>query len=157
MFAVVGRHVLRPAVPGTLTSIRGYKKDLENKPKVIFGELMKKIPIYYNFDQGKRESDPDAVRRFYRLHWGGWIRPKSGRRKKLWYKTGEEHWWMRQHIFCSDDQALAMERMITPEYKKERHFVDDIYAPYHKRHYFEALPRGKKSLTVNYFDLIHEY
>ena len=148
---------LSPALASLpLLPARGYKRDLD-RPKCVFGESMPKILIYRNFDQGKRESDPDAARRFYRLHWGGWIRPKAGRRKKLWMKPGEEHWWMRQHIFCSDDQALALEQLLTPEIKKERHFVDDIYAPYHKRHYFESLPRGKTELKVNYFDLMYQY
>jgi hypothetical protein len=142
--------------PALLVQCRGYKKDPDRKP-CVFGNQETKIPIYYNFDQGLRETDPDAVRRFYRLHWGGWIRTKGGRRTKLWYKPGEDHWWMRQHIFLSDDQALAMERMITPEYKKERHFVDDIYKAYHKRHYFESLPRGKTEKKTNYFDLMYEY
>jgi len=135
---------------------RGYKRDPE-KGKCVFGEKMTKMPIYYNFQEGKRESDPDALGRFYRLGWGGWIRTKAGRRKKLWRKPWDCRWWQRQHLLVDDRTAMNLERMITPEYKKRRFIVDDPYEPYHKRHDFDHVPRGKRVVGMSYIQHMWEY
>lgn len=135
---------------------RGYKTD-PDKGKAIFGDQYPKIPIYYGFKDGKRETDPDAVKRFYRLHWGGWIRTKAGRRKRLWRKSADTRWWCKQHILLDDRTSANLEKMITPEYKKERFIVDDPYEPYHKRHNFDHLPRGKFKQSKSYIQLMWEY
>lgn len=113
--------------------------------------------IYYNFTEGKRESKQAAVDRFYRLHWGGWIRTRAGRHKHLWKKPEDFRWWARQHVFLSREQSLDCEKMINPDIKKQRHFIDDPYEPYHKRHNFDVVPRGKFKVGTSYFKLMYEY
>ena len=52
---------------------------------------------------------------------------------------------------------MNLEKMITPEYKKERHIVDDLYEPYHKRHNLDHIPRGRRSESKSYLELMWEY
>ena len=80
-----------------------------------------------------------------------------GRYKKLWKKPGEFRWWAKQHVMLNRQESLMLERMITPEIKKPRHFVDDPYAPYNKRHNFPVVPRGKNSVSKSYVKLMYEY
>lgn len=134
-----------------------YKDPKRARPGKVFGETQTKVPIYYDYWHGERTSDPDALIRFFRLHWGGWIHTKPGRRRALWKKQWDRQWWGRQHTMCSDDQCDALEKMITPEYKKARHFVNDPYKPYHKRHGIDVLPRGKDRMETHYLKLLWEY
>lgn len=150
------KQLLSRSTFGAVTSMRGYKRET-GKPRCVQGDLYPKMPMYYDFHDAQRKSDPDALLRFYRLHWGGWIRTKAGRTKKLWKKGWDRRWWCRQHILLADRQAEDLEKMITPEYKKERYIVDDPYAPYHKRHGFDSLPRGKKKLSTSYIQHMWEY
>ena len=41
----------------------------------------------YDLKDGERKSLKAVVARFKRLDWGPWIRPRSGRAKKLWKKS----------------------------------------------------------------------
>lgn len=115
------------------------------------------MPIYYDHDMGERQHDVDAVKRFFRLGWGGWIRPRMGRKKKLWRKPDQLRWWVRQHVTCDDAQCQMLEKMITPEFKKRRYYVDDPYEPYHKRHGIDIVPAGQTRVTYNYMQLKYEY
>lgn len=47
--------------------------------------------------------------------------------------------------------------MIPPEIKKPRHFIDDIYAPYHKRHGLDLCPHDKLQVSTSYVKLKDEY
>lgn len=116
-----------------------------------------KMPIYFDHDVGERQHDVDAVKRFYRLAWGGWIRPRIGRRKKLWRKPDHMRWWQRQHILCDDQMCQMLEKMITPEFKKQRYFVNDPYEPYHKRHGMDVVPAGQRKVSTSYMKSMYEY
>lgn len=119
--------------------------------------LYPKMMIYYDHNTGERRHDVDAVRRFFRLRWGGWIRPRRGRDKRLWRKPDHIRWWTRQHVLCDEQQTAYLEKLITPNFKKTRHFIDDPYEPYHKRHGIDVLPATVTRKSTSYFKLIDEY
>jgi hypothetical protein len=113
--------------------------------------------IYYDHDTGARHDNEAALKRFKRLHWGGWIRPRMGRHKHLWRKPTDYRWWARQHVLCNREQGYMLEEMITPQWKKPRHFIDDEYEPYHVRHGMDMVPRGKKKVAKSYVQCMYEY
>jgi len=110
--------------------------------------------IYYDRNTGNRHTCPDALGRFYRLHWGGWIRKRAGAKRGLWRKPWYLRWYGRQHIFVKNSEASKLEKMIDPKYKKVRHFVDDIYNPYHSRTNYDCCPRGKSKISSSYINLL---
>ncbi|KAL5021901.1 hypothetical protein ScPMuIL_001056 [Solemya velum] len=101
--------------------------------------------VRYSVRKGKPKSSKAVVKRFFRLYWGGWIRPRVGREKKLWTKTRPRRYRLRQHVFCNSQQSKLLDRMVTPFWKREHYYVDDPYAPYHKRtnssHFLPEKPR----------------
>ena len=50
-----------------------------------------------------------------------------------------------------------LEKMIAPDIKKERHFIDDIYAPYHKRHGIDICPHDRMSIGKSYVKMRDDY
>jgi hypothetical protein len=50
-----------------------------------------------------------------------------------------------------------LEKMITPEVKKARHFIDDPYAPYNKRHGIDCVPFGKQQTQQSYIKTQFDY
>lgn len=87
----------------------------------------------FSLKRGKRKTVKAAVKRFFRLHWGGWIRTKIGRHKKLWKKSAPNKRRLRQHVFCNSTQSKLLDKMVTSFWRKPKHYVDDPYAPYHTR------------------------
>ncbi|KAJ8917815.1 hypothetical protein NQ315_010724 [Exocentrus adspersus] len=87
----------------------------------------------FSMNKGKRVSDRDVLKRFYRLHWGIWIRTKCGRNKKLWKKRASRKRRLRQHVFCNATQSTMLDKMVTNYWRKPKYFVDDPYEPYHTR------------------------
>lgn len=90
----------------------------------------------FSLRKGKRKTVKAVVSRFFRLHWGGWIRPKVGRQKKLWKKSPSQKRRLRQHVFCNATQNTLLDKMVTKFWKKPKYYVDDPYAPYHTREEF---------------------
>ena len=66
-------------------------------------------------------------------------------------------WYARQHVLCTEEMCEQLEKMITPEVKKERHFIDDPYAPYHKRHGMDCGPYGKQKTQKSYIKTTFDY
>lgn len=91
----------------------------------------------FSLKKGKRKTVKAVVKRFFRLHWGGWIRPKIGRKKKLWKKSPAQKRRLRQHVFCNQTQAILLDKMVTKFWKRPKYYVDDPYAPYHTREEFK--------------------
>ncbi|GJQ76017.1 structural constituent of ribosome [Trypoxylus dichotomus] len=87
----------------------------------------------FSWKKGKRKTVKSVIRRFYRLHWGGWIRTKVGRHKKLWKKSPQRKRRLRQHVFCNGQQNTLLDLMVTKYWKKPKYYVNDPYAPYHVR------------------------
>ncbi|CAG9794820.1 unnamed protein product [Diatraea saccharalis] len=96
----------------------------------------------FSFNKGKRKTSKPVTRRFFRLYWGAWIRPKVGRQKKLWKKSSAQKRRLRQHVFCTATQNKLLDKMVTKFWKRPKYYVDDPYTPYHTREEF-AITRKK--------------
>lgn len=96
----------------------------------------------FSLNKGKRKSSKSVVKRFFRLHWGGWIRTKVGRQKRMWKKTSSQKRRLRQHVFCTGTQSKLLDKMVTKFWKRPKYYVDDPYAPYHTREEY-AMTRRK--------------
>lgn len=92
----------------------------------------------YSLRKGKRKSVKAALHRFYRLHWGGWIRTRCGRHKKMHKKRGNRKRRLRQHVLVNSTQAWLLDKMATKFWMRPKHYIDDIYEPYHTRTYYYA-------------------
>ncbi|XP_045506480.1 39S ribosomal protein L35, mitochondrial [Colias croceus] len=90
----------------------------------------------FSLKKGKRKTVKPAIKRFFRLHWGGWIRTKVGRNKKMWKKSLAQRRRLRQHVFCNSTQSTLLDKMVTKFWKKPKYYVEDPYAPYHTREEF---------------------
>jgi len=90
----------------------------------------------FSMRKGRRKTVKAVVRRFYRLDWGIWIRPRSGRHKKLWKKGKLRRKRLRQHVFTNAWQTRTLERMTTKYWHKKKYWVDDPYESYHTRDNF---------------------
>lgn len=101
----------------------------------------------FSLKKGKRKTVKAVVRRFLRLHWGGWIRPKVGRHKKLWKKSLSQKRRLRQHVFCNGTQNTLLDKMVTKYWKRPKYYVEDPYTPYHTRD--EYYITRKKPLVKN--------
>ncbi|XP_047539755.1 39S ribosomal protein L35, mitochondrial [Vanessa atalanta] len=95
----------------------------------------------FSLKKGKRKTVKAVVKRFFRLHWGGWIRTKIGRHKRLWKKSPPQKRRLRQHVFCNGTQNTLLDKMVTKYWKKPKYYVEDPYAPYHTR---EEFPHTRK-------------
>ncbi|GLV41966.1 mitochondrial ribosomal protein L35 [Carabus blaptoides fortunei] len=90
----------------------------------------------FSLQKGKRKSVKAVLKRFYRLDWGGWIRTKSGRNKKLWKKSESQKRRLREHVFVNGTQSWLLDKMVTKYWRKPKYYVDDPYEPYHQREEF---------------------
>ncbi|XP_049880890.1 39S ribosomal protein L35, mitochondrial [Pectinophora gossypiella] len=90
----------------------------------------------FSLKKGKRKTVKAVIRRFYRLDWGAWIRPRVGRKKRLWTKSGARQRRLRQHLLVNSTQTTLLDKMVTKFWKKPKYYVDDPYAPYHTREEF---------------------
>lgn len=90
----------------------------------------------FSLKKGKRKTVKAVIRRFYRLDWGGWIRTKCGRHKKMWKKSSARRRRLRQHVLCNATQSTLLDKMVTKFWKRPKYYVDDPYAPYHTREEF---------------------
>lgn len=90
----------------------------------------------YSWAKGKRKSVRTVLKRFYRLHWGGWIRTICGRNKKLWKKSSSRKRRIKQHVFCNATQSTLLDKMVGEYWKKPKYYVDNPYECYHTREEF---------------------
>lgn len=91
-----------------------------------------------SLQSAKRKSVKVALTRFYRLHWGGWIRTRCGRHKKMHKKSSNLRHRLRQHVLVNSTQATLLDNMVTKFWKRPKHYIDDIYDPYHRRTFLHA-------------------
>lgn len=84
------------------------------------------------------------IDRFYKLHWGGWIRTRGGRFKKLYKKSASRRNILQQHIFCNYHQNKLLNVLVTEHWRKPKYFVDTPYEPYHKRTNCNFFPNYKR-------------
>lgn len=94
--------------------------------------------VRYSKMKGKPKSVHSVPARFFRLNWGIWIRTRAGRAKRLWTKSSARKYRLRQHVFCNRQQSKLLDKMVTDFWKRPKYWVDDPYAPYHKRENFDT-------------------
>lgn len=97
----------------------------------------------FSLRSGKRKTVKAVVKRFLRLRWGGWIRTKCGRHKKMHRKKANRKRRLRQHVFVNASQAHLLDKMVTKFWRRPKHYIEDIYEPYHTRtfHYARRTPQ----------------
>ena len=84
----------------------------------------------YDLKDGQRKSLKAVVARFKRLDWGPWIRPRSGRAKKLWKKSILQLNSNEKHVMCKLWHNRRFDRAVSSEIKEMRHIPDDPYKVY---------------------------
>jgi len=87
----------------------------------------------FSLNKGKRKTVKAVIKRFKRLDWGMWIRTYCGRHKKLFKKSPALKRKLRQHVFTNAQQSYLLDKMVTSFWRRPKYYVDDPYAPYHKR------------------------
>jgi len=92
--------------------------------------------VQFSYLNGKRKTVKAVIKRFFRLNWGIWIRPRAGRHKKLWKKNGARRKRARTHVFCNATQTYMLDKMVAKFWRKKTFYVDDPYESYHKRENF---------------------
>lgn len=119
-----------------------------NKPLVPSTQLLKNAEITkisnditrtvtkFSLKKGRRKTVKAVIKRFYRLNWGGWIRTMAGRHKHLWQKSKRRKMRLRRHVFCNGHQSYMLDKMVNAYWRKPKYYVDDPYAPYHNRDWF---------------------
>lgn len=124
---------------GILGNIAPYRPILCSNP-VIKALAVNVTPIRtlikFSYRKGKRKTVKTVLHRFYRLNWGGWIRTKCGRHKRLWRKSAARKRRLRQHVFCNATQSTLLDKMVGRYWRKPKYYVDDPYEPYHVREEF---------------------
>ncbi|XP_053619578.1 large ribosomal subunit protein bL35m [Plodia interpunctella] len=90
----------------------------------------------FSLKKGKRKTVKAVIKRFFRLDWGGWIRTKAGRQKRLWKKSIAKRTRLRTHVLCNATQNTLLDKMVTKFWKRPKYYVDDPYTPYHTREEF---------------------
>lgn len=130
-----------------------FNSPITKQCKTLFSTLRLNIPsiapqvrtvIKFSLRKGKRKSNKAVLKRFFRLHWGGWIRTKAGRHKRLWRKSGKNRLRLKQHVFCTTTQSYLLDKMVTKYWRTPKYYVDDPYTPYHSREEFPLTQRKPK-------------
>lgn len=117
-------------------SLLDNKQILDISSKIVSTQV--RTVTKFSLKKGKRKTVKAALKRFYRLDWGGWIRPKVGRNKKLWKKSLAQKRRLRQHVFCNSTQSTMLDKMVTKFWKRPKYYVEDPYRPYHTREEFDV-------------------
>ncbi|XP_018052634.1 PREDICTED: 39S ribosomal protein L35, mitochondrial [Atta colombica] len=97
--------------------------------------------IKFTMSKGKRQTVKTVLTRFYRLHWGIWIRTRTGRHNKLWTKSFARKKRLRRHVFCNATQSTLLDKMVSKYWKRRHYYIDDPYEPYHNREEFRITRR----------------
>ncbi|XP_033232209.1 39S ribosomal protein L35, mitochondrial [Belonocnema kinseyi] len=97
--------------------------------------------IKFSLKKGKRKTVKCVLDRFYRLHWGIWIRTKCGRNSNLWRKSLNRRKRLGRHVFCNATQSWLLDKMVTKFWRRPKYYVDDPYEPYHYRENFNLTRR----------------
>lgn len=89
----------------------------------------------YDHKTGARTGLKAVELRFKRLDWGAWIRPRSGRDKKAWKKSGFQLRQREKHVFCKPYHKRRFDRAVLSHIKEARYIPGDPYKPYNDLSY----------------------
>ncbi|XP_050298944.1 39S ribosomal protein L35, mitochondrial [Anthonomus grandis grandis] len=121
--------IIQPKITAPLLNNLGTNHFLSNVPSRSITK--------YSIRKGKRKSNKAVLARFYRLHWGIWIRRIAGCHKKLWKKSPPRRRRLRQHVFCNATQSRMLDKMVNNFWRRPKYYVDNPYNPYHTREEFQ--------------------
>lgn len=135
---------LKPSFHQFSTSILGNIS--QNRPTLLSNPSIKAFALNvtppvrtvtkFSIRKGRRKAVKVVLQKFYRLHWGGWIRTKCGRQKRLWKKSAARKRRLRQHVFCNSTQCTLLDKMVGSYWRRPKYYVEDPYEPYHTRDEF---------------------
>ncbi|CAM1326006.1 MRPL35 (predicted) [Pycnogonum litorale] len=89
--------------------------------------------IKFGYNKGGRKSVKAVLTRFFRLQNGLWIRPKTGRNRKITVRKKSRVKRLQRHVICNKHQCELLDKMVTPFWHRPKYYVDDPYKPYHGR------------------------
>ncbi|KAH9520138.1 mitochondrial 54S ribosomal protein YmL35 [Bulinus truncatus] len=92
----------------------------------------------------KQWREHRVINRFYRLHWGAWIRCFGGRFRRLYQKKDSKRWMLKQHVFCTKSQCRKLDTLVTAKWREPKYYADSPYEPYHVRTNCTYFPSHKK-------------
>lgn len=149
--AVVPRSFV-PARTYTLMPIMNLATPLLSNPKCapMVNNIQSRGVIKFSRKKGKRKSVKAVRLRFYRLHWGGWIRRIAGWKKRVWKKSSGARRRGRQHVLCNATQSYLLDKMAGKYWTKRRYYVNDPYEPYHSREEHPNTARKPKGFEPPY-------
>lgn len=126
--------------------IRKFSGFQQDKYKLIQPKLLEVAPLpsvttersltKFSLNKGKRKTVKAVLKRFKRLDWGGWIRTRTGRHKKLFKKSNALKKRLREHVLVNSTQAWLLDSMVCKFWRRPKHYIDDPYTPYHTKDYF---------------------
>ncbi|XP_055376511.1 39S ribosomal protein L35, mitochondrial [Condylostylus longicornis] len=108
------------------------------KPQIAILSNSSRSVTKFSLKKGKRKTVKCVLKRFKRLHWGIWIRTRSGRHKKMFKKSPALKRRLKQHVFVNAQQSWLLDSMVTNYWRKPKYYVDDPYEQYHKREEYFA-------------------
>ncbi|XP_064552831.1 large ribosomal subunit protein bL35m [Drosophila montana] len=130
-------HLIAASAPAQRKTNLLPASSLTSTPTLLQAPVLAALPARsvtkFSLIKGKRKSVKAVLKRFKRLDWGAWIRTHSGRQKKLFKKSAELRRRLRQHVFTNATQSWLLDKMVTSYWRRPKHYIDDPYAPYHKR------------------------
>ena len=106
--------------------------------------IQKRGVVKWSHRTGKRKTVKSVVKRFMYLDWAGrgiWIRPRSGKYKRRWKQSSRRKARLNQHVFTNATQSRMLDKMATKFWRKQFHFIDDMYADFHVRDNFPLTSR----------------
>ncbi|KAF5284318.1 hypothetical protein FQA39_LY04611 [Lamprigera yunnana] len=110
----------------------------------ISNDINSRTLTKYSIRKGTRKSVKTVLYRFYRLHWGGWIRTIAGRHRRIWAKSYPRRMRVKQHVLCNSTQSTLLDKMVGNFWRKPKYYVDDPYEPYHTREEYRYTYKNPK-------------
>ncbi|CAK5060883.1 unnamed protein product [Meloidogyne enterolobii] len=97
---------------------------------------------------GRKRPAQDVLDRFKRLNNGMWIRARAGRNHANYMKEDLNQMVAMQWETCTKSECHMLDKMMTPFWLRQRHYVNDDLEPFHTRYGITG-PRVncKKKLT----------
>lgn len=100
----------------------------------------------WTFGSQKRQTVRAVTARFKRLDWGIWIRRIAGCHKKRWKYSNKNQMKNQRHVFVRFVRSRMLDRMVSSYWRTPKYYVDDPYAPYHKREEFMYTRKNPRPL-----------
>ena len=100
--------------------------------------------VKWSHKKGKRKTVKSVVKRFMYLDWSGrgmWIRPRTAKYKRRWRQSSRRKARLNQHVFTNATQSRMLDKMATKFWRRQFHFIDDMYADFHVRDNFPMTAR----------------